>query len=203
MSRFKNMSRGGYIVLGIVMALILVPSGVAAALAYNGIEGSSGHEANVSDDGQLLTVPALPSAYKDYFQLVDSASGKSSCTTVTAIPEGKAFVVQQIEVDVHEADPPVDNYSSSEFGFFADTAAQGCPNGTLITSGDAPDFSAGNVAIPLVPGYVIPTGYHLDVLGIGIDADVYATGYLVPSADAGPTPEVGSGGAALIHPGRP
>ncbi len=63
MSGLKNMSRGGYIVVGIVMALILVPSGVAAALAYTGIEGSSGHVANVSDAGQLLTTEANPSSF--------------------------------------------------------------------------------------------------------------------------------------------
>ena len=50
MSRLKNMSRGGYIVVGIIMALILVPTGIAAgAVAYNGIEGTNGTTTTVND----------------------------------------------------------------------------------------------------------------------------------------------------------
>ena len=214
MSRLKNMSRGGYIVVGIVMALILVPSGVAAALAYNGIEGSSGHEANVSDYGQLLTTPALPSAYRDYhaFQ-VDSAGGASGeyleCVTAATIPTGDAFVAQQVEVDVSAVDspssysgPPAGNASNSDFAVLADSPSDGCGFGSYITSGEAPN-TTGNAPIPLVPGYVIPSGYHLDVTTFGMNAAVYVTGYLVPSADAPSSPEVASHGTPQLPAGRP
>jgi len=213
MSKIKNMSRGGYIVVGIIMALILVPSGVAAALAYNGIEGSSGHEANVSDYGQLLTTPALPSAYRDYQVFVnsaDGANGGTSCVKLATIPKGDAFVAQQVEVDFFGVDspssysgPPAGNSSTSGFNLNADSPSVGCGDGPTITTGDAPDTTIGNVPIPLVPGYVIPSGYKIDLTGYGANAGVYVTGYLVPSADAGSTPEVGSRGAAQLHPGRP
>jgi len=44
-STLKNLSRGGYIVVGIVAALVLVPTGIAAAATvYNGIVGVSGYK---------------------------------------------------------------------------------------------------------------------------------------------------------------
>jgi hypothetical protein len=72
MSKLKNMSRGGYIVVGSVTALILVPTGIAAAaVAYNGIEGTNGttttiNDAHVTSAGQLLTTEAAPSTFREY-----------------------------------------------------------------------------------------------------------------------------------------
>ena len=101
--------------------------------------------------------------------------------------------------------PPAGYSSNSHFLLNADGTSTGCGSyaGSLITSGDAPNTTMGNVPIPLVPGYVIPSGYKLDVSTSGMDATVYVTGYLVPSADAGSTPEVGSRGAAQLNRGRP
>lgn len=60
MSRFKNMSRAGYIVIGFTIALSVVPTAAAATSIYDGIVGTSGHEANVTGAGQLLTTEASP-----------------------------------------------------------------------------------------------------------------------------------------------
>ncbi len=60
MSIFKRMSRGGYIVIVIVIALLVAPTASAATSIYNGIVGTSGHEANVTGAGQLLMTEASP-----------------------------------------------------------------------------------------------------------------------------------------------
>jgi hypothetical protein len=59
MSRIRNLSRGGWIVVGIVVALLLAPT-AAYAFTYTGIIGSDGVKANVTGGGQLLTVENLP-----------------------------------------------------------------------------------------------------------------------------------------------
>ena len=56
MSRIKNLSRAGWMIVGIVVTLILVPSGAAmATIANAGIEGRSAYKANVPPGLQLLT----------------------------------------------------------------------------------------------------------------------------------------------------
>lgn len=203
MSKLKNMSRGGYIVVGIVMALVLVPSGVAAALAYSGIEGSSGHEANVSQAGQLLTTEALPANLRNYWIYVAPTEGNLTCAKVATVPTGKAFVVQKVQVDVAAASPTttVNGYttSTSFVTLKADKVTAGCGHlGPTITSADAPAGGVGNVSIPITPGYVVPSGYELDASADSMQTYVYVTGYLVASADAPTSPEISSS-----HLGRP
>lgn len=53
MSRIKNMSRGGWMVMGVVVALLLGPTAAGAATLYNGIIGTSGHRADVTATGQF------------------------------------------------------------------------------------------------------------------------------------------------------
>jgi hypothetical protein len=206
MYRLKNMSRGGWIVVGIVAALLLVPTGVAVAagLKYTGIEGTSLNKADVTPDQQLLTTEAPPTKYEEYssqVQSADGANGGYDCVQVSgAIPAGEAFVVQQVEAYVYDADSP-NTYSggtdpsggyanASAFEVTADGPSTTCADGPLITIGAAPDGTVGNVAIPLVPGYVVPSGYSIDTATAGMSAVISVTGYLVPSADAPPTPQI-------------
>ncbi len=65
MSRLRNMSRVGWIVTGVVVALVLVPSAAfatARALKFTGIEGTSTHKADVTAAQQLLTTEASPAS---------------------------------------------------------------------------------------------------------------------------------------------
>jgi len=56
MSRIKNLSRAGWMIVGIVVTLILVPTGAAmATIANAGIEARSAYKANVPPGLQLLT----------------------------------------------------------------------------------------------------------------------------------------------------
>ncbi|HLM96942.1 MAG TPA: hypothetical protein VK283_11545 [Acidimicrobiales bacterium] len=113
----------------------------------------------------------MPNKHEEYKATPQSAAGTNGglqCLTEATIPAGDAFVVQQIEVDARGADAPSGcgspngNCSSSRFFVLADTAAQDCAGGDFVTSGDTPDGTVGNVAIPIAPGHVVPSGYHLD-----------------------------------------
>lgn len=210
MSRVKNMSRGGWIVVGILVAMLLVPSGVAAArTAYQGIIGTSGNKADVTPAQQLLTTEASPTKYEDYEAGVASAVGRYDCTSVSGpIPAGEAFVAQQVDLDIDLADSPAGysggpnggHVSESEFTLYAETPSVGCGYGSSIMSGEAPDGNVGNVTIPFVPGVIVPSGYSIDISVFGMDAAIYVTGYVVPSADAPSTPQaVKNGKMTLPH----
>lgn len=102
------MSRGGYIVVGIIAALILVPTSVAAAaIAYTGIEGTNGatttvNDAHVTSAGQLLTTEANPSTF---VQTIDIDLVSPSTPTLIAEPKtNDALIVTTIHYDVY-ADP--------------------------------------------------------------------------------------------------
>ena len=61
MSRVKNLSRGGWMIVGVVAALILVPTAAVAATAtVVKIEASNGNKLAATADGQLLTAEANP-----------------------------------------------------------------------------------------------------------------------------------------------
>jgi hypothetical protein len=210
-TKIKNMSRGGYIVVGIVVALLLVPTAAYAATLYNGIVGSSGKKANVTAAGQLLTTEALPKTYQDYDGNGDNSaiSGNPSfgCNPVgSAIPAGKAFVVQQVSFDIFEANAASltsgVNVSNAGVELDADPPGFNCDS-YQITSADPPDGDPGNVAIPLTPGYVVPSGYQIDMGTGGLDAYVEVTGYLVPSADAPATPQIVTNGTHRLRAARP
>jgi hypothetical protein len=207
MFRVKRMSRGGWIVTGIVVGLLIVPSGVAVAkaLAQTGIEGTNGttttlNEAGVTSAGQLLTTQATPNNYEDYTTDLAANGSSYECLNLAVIPSGKAFIVQQVEMNVIAADSihsdSEGTSTSDDWDVFADTAAFGdCGLGSVITNGVAPGGTVGNVAVPIVPGYVVPSGYALDADATGFTGVVWVTGYLVPSSDSPSTPEVTHGKA--------
>jgi hypothetical protein len=52
MSKLKNMSRAGWIIIGLVAALVLVPTAAVAATATLGkIDATSGNKADVTEAG--------------------------------------------------------------------------------------------------------------------------------------------------------
>ena len=183
MSRIKSLSRGDWVVVGIVIVLILVPSGVAIATVA--------HQTSVTD-------APLPAAmlknYTEYGIEVFPNPPGGQCKSAARIPPGKAFVAQQVDVAVFATQAPIaqNGYnldSSGEFQLSASKrSANLCSGKTTMASGEAPDGTVGNVAIPLVPGYVVPSGYSIGVYTIGMGATVWITGYLVRSADAPTTP---------------
>ncbi len=184
MSRINNLSRGDWVVVAIVMVLILVPSGLAIA--------TLAHQTSVTD----APLPAdMPKDYVQYGVEVFPNPPGQQCKSAARIPPGKAFVAQQVNVAVFATQAPIAQYSynlysTGEFQLSASKrSANLCSGKTTIASGEAPDGSVGNVAIPLVPGYVVPGGYSIGVFTVGMGATVRITGYLVRAADAPTTPK--------------
>jgi hypothetical protein len=108
MSRIKNLSRGGWIVVGMVVTLILVPT-AAYAFTYTGIIGSSGNKADVVPGGQLLTAGNLPS---DSFTSLNGGSLPNANTSDTAcvafgdftLAASQIALITDVQVNVNTAD---------------------------------------------------------------------------------------------------
>ena len=97
MSRFKEMSRGGWMLIGIVIAVLLYPSVASAATTvYDGIIGTSGHKADVSPTGQVLTAPAAPSSFYHNWN-----AAYTSSTVIATPPSGHALIVSGLGVDFY------------------------------------------------------------------------------------------------------
>ena len=114
MNRIKNMSRGGWIVVGFAVALLVVPSSVAVAmtLKYTGIEGTSLNKADVVPGGQLLTTESGPS---ESFASLNTSSDKqppnANTSGTTCVPFGsmnlgasQAALITSAQVNVDTAD---------------------------------------------------------------------------------------------------
>ena len=107
MTRVKHMSRGGWIVVGILIAMMLVPSGIAAvrALGYTGIEGTNGatstlYKTDVTSAGQLMTADASPST------LFSDSAGVGvyveSFDVPLVVASGDDLVVNEVRVDTDD-----------------------------------------------------------------------------------------------------
>jgi hypothetical protein len=181
MSNLKIMSRGGYIAMGIVVALILVPTGIAAAtVAYTGIEGTNGSTATVNHAGvtsasQLLTAEASPSSFREYTGLA-LASG---CTVLATVPSGHGFIVRNIEMG------PAGYFASeATVKYFTGSTCSGHQIATMVSVAGTGSWS-GPQSFPLNPGFGIAAGDSISasVTEDAVNFDTYVQGYLVPSSD--------------------
>jgi hypothetical protein len=186
MSKLKNLSRGGYIVIGIIAALILVPTGIAAAtVAYTGIGGTNGatatvNHADVTSAGQLLTTEANPSTF---VQTADVAMNSSSGVVVIAKPKtNDALIVTTLHYDVY-ADPSPGSGQNIVLDEMAGSTCSGSAVGTwLHYVNPATD---GETDISLAPGLVIAKGDALCGEANGsVAGEVSISGYTVSSTDA-------------------
>ncbi len=177
MSKIKNMSRAGWIVTGVVAALVLVPTAAVAVTNAVTIKGSpSGNKADVSAAGQLLTTTANPSSF---FQ--SSSQGISTTLTpVTSPPTGLALVVTTIHLDVY-GDPSPGSGQAVAFFIVTGTTCSGSlvgSYGQIINPN-----SIGEIDVPFAPGLGLPAGDALcgQVLG-SVAAEASVSGYTVPSS---------------------
>ena len=184
MPKLKNMSRGGYIVVGIVAALILVPTGIAAAaVAYTGIEGTNGatatvNHADVTSGGQLLTSEANPSNVVQ----TDDVNVTSDWTPIATPKANDALIVTTIHFDFY-ADP---SPGAGQFvGFVEETGSTCTGNEVGVLSHLINPGSVGEIDEPFDPGLVIAKGDALCAKVQGsVQADVDLSGYTVSSTDA-------------------
>jgi hypothetical protein len=187
MQAIKGISRVGWLVTGIVVALVLAPTAALAAGAVN--SGASSSAAVVA--AAKSTAPA-PSAYETYDVQVNPDTCDTADSQGPTPTGGEAFVVQEVEVDTYDVSLNGTGYSNNEWTLTADTSAQGCGNGDVIMSGDTSTESSdsypdlGDEVIPITPGYVVRNGTYLDALSAGISAEITITGYLIPASQEGP-----------------
>jgi len=179
MSRIKEISRAGWMLIGVVGALLLFPSvASAASTIYNGIIGISGQKADVSPTSQLLTAEAAPSAYYHNFATPGAA------TVVATPPSGRALVVSGLSVDFFSTNPQgsvhvyVGNSSCA-----SDLLTVAFVNGPAIWNGSSYVLSGGTQTVPVSPGVAIPATDRLCATALGgMNADVMVSGYSVTSS---------------------
>jgi len=65
MSKIRNMPRIAWLIIGVPLTMLVVPTtaDAAGALKFTGIEGTSTNKADMSPAGQLLTASADPGQF--------------------------------------------------------------------------------------------------------------------------------------------
>lgn len=181
MSRSKRIPRLGWLVVGIAVAVLLMPSSVAVAkagLKFTGIQGTSGNQADVSSAGQLLTTAASPSSS---FETRDVILHTTSGAIVTP-PAGDALVITSIENDVYNltASGPGDGLA-----VFVSTSACSTSNILSYYHGINPP-TVGEFDLAFNPGIVVPNGDALCgfLASSAVEDESTAVGYAIPAADA-------------------
>jgi hypothetical protein len=199
MIKIRKMPAFGWFVIGVLATLVVVPTAAyaaAAALKFTGIEGTSGNQADVTSAHQLLTAEASPSQFVSYETVAYGADGGTDCVSIATVPAGDSLIVQDVEADISQADPPqysefVNNLGDAAYSevsgasFAVDYGATECNFPFVyLVSGDAPAGGVGDVTDPIQPGSVLTAGTKLWTNVIGMNVIIYVSGYLVPSADA-------------------
>jgi hypothetical protein len=173
--RLKNAPRLAWLVVGVCVTAILVPSAaVATGLVYNGIKGPSGNKADVTTASQLLTAPATPSSY---FANADTNVSSPSFVAVATAPAGDGLVVTSVNLSAYSVTSPGSSYINFDVGS-SNCALAGSSS---FQHGVYPG-SVGASEITFNPGLVIPSGDELCAESSGVGAYVEAVGYTGTSA---------------------
>jgi hypothetical protein len=189
MSKFNSIPRAGWVIIGLVLALLLVPTmAVAATVTYNGIEGTNGttttlNKANVTSAGQLLTTPVQPSKYFQHvIEWFHGTGGGSIASTSTL-----ALIIEEIHLAWYGAS------SEDAVQFFIDASkdpdgacsSENNPDVTELTDAAYFPTTNGDLTLPYEPGLAVPVGYDLCIepVASGATGFAYVYGYQVPSAD--------------------
>jgi hypothetical protein len=187
LSKLKNIRGGAGFVLGLIVAVLLIPSvAIAATATLTEIKGASGNKANVTAAGQLQTSPAdINSAFATNIFGFDAGDGS---VPIYAPPTGDAAVITSIHVDVSDLTGSADDYVVLDV----------CNQGIFLDEVDT--TTDGAWVLPYSPGYVIPAGESLCAATAAGFARVEANGYLVPAADAPSAPQTPAASSARETP---
>jgi hypothetical protein len=173
MSKIRAMSRGGYIVVGFVVAMLLVPTAAFASgtLTFNGIQGISGRQADVTTANQLKTSVASPS---DFYQSGDvSVALEAAWAPIVTPPAAHALIVTVIHIEGEGQQVSLEVQQGSCTG----SSGPGNGVGAYYQRINSPDDQT--MDVPMSPGLAIPSGDTL--CGESTAANVGVSGYLVPS----------------------
>jgi len=187
MSKLKQMPRFAWFAIGIAVAVLLVPSGVAAAkagLKFTGIQGTSGSQADVTSAGQLQTAAAGPGAA--FENLTTAVAGQT--VVVATPPAGKALMITSVHVNLW-------GLTSTDPYMYLSTRTGSCTGPTDSFFDEVDPATSGVSVLPYDPGLPIPSTEVLCVTATNLAANVEAVGYSVPSASV-PAAATAHGGEA-------
>jgi hypothetical protein len=190
MSKLSNLSRGAWIVAGIIAALVLVPSvAVATTSTLVRIEGASGVKANVTGGDQLLTTEASPGkVWSVSTDFSNNAASTAQSMVLPNPPSGQFPVLTGLQISVfYDAD-----YSNPGSGTGVYVAVFSSPCGTcsqVELTDVAPSGGDQNTFVPIAPGQPA-AGAALSVQPSSqgnpanwLEVSVTASGYFTSCAD--------------------
>jgi hypothetical protein len=181
MSKFKNIPGLVWLVIGVLVTLLVIPTTAyaAGALKYVGIEGTSTNKADVSPAGQLLTTEAGADSLFD--SGARNINNGSNGAPMYAPPQHSAGILMSIHLDVY-GDAGAGNAGESFY------IGPSCNTEDFLVDSVNPT-TVGTVILPCSPGVVIPAGDELCAISTGSIASLAsANGYTVPAADAPTVP---------------
>ena len=169
MSRIKNISRPGWVVIGIVAALVLVPSAAIAVTSTVIIQGgAAAGQASVSAAHQLLTNEATPTSYVIAFS---STSPTCAAGGFYTIPSGKALIITGVTYYIGQ--------SSGTAGELLYAGPSSTPCTSLLNSGISTVTVSQNQVFQ--PGIAVPAGDALGWVSSNSTGSFDVYGYLVPA----------------------
>jgi hypothetical protein len=187
----KKISRPVWIVLGVIVGLLLVPT-VAIASSFVVIAGANHQNVNATADSQLLTTQAAPSSYE--VAAIGKADTDGCFRVPSSLTKSNAFILTNAAVDV---------WSLTGSGPYINASIYNGPAcGVKNLIGDDNPSTVGVTSLSFGPGFAVAKGKQLSVDFAGtISAEIYLYGYKVPAADVpASTPIVeGSGFDGLIR----
>src|ERR1700691_1385036 len=100
MRRLMQFNRSGWVLAGVLVALVVVPaSATAATIGVTELAGSDGQRADVTRAGQLNTTEASPGSFVTRLGGADLTSAtQTKCVTFPVISATKAVVIRQFTV---------------------------------------------------------------------------------------------------------
>ena len=181
MHRIRNLSRGGWLAIGILLALVLAPSAaIATAAGVTEITGPGGQRAAVTDAGQLDVTQTTAGNYEVRDGSEDTTLTTPACLSFPAISATTGFVIKEITVSV-DSDP---SPGTSDLGLYE---GPDCDVTQVITT--LTPASLGMTVLPLDPGLAIPKGGTFSFAVQDMGAFVTLYGYKVPASEiSGYTP---------------
>jgi hypothetical protein len=179
-SKIKSISRTGWLVTGIIAALLLAPTtAVAVTTATVSIikGGTATGEASVTPAHQLLSTTANPGAYVN----TGFVTSTGNVVIVASPPSGDALIVTTIHIDT-QSDPTPGSLAYVSFFIETGLACTGNPVGAyeqLVNPG-----SLGETDVPYSPGLAVPAGDALcAVAQDNLEVNLSVSGYTVPSSE--------------------
>jgi hypothetical protein len=183
LSKIKSVRGGTGFVVGLLVAMLVVPSvAVAATLRFTGIEGTNGttstlNKAGVTSANQLETSSAGPSSAYSLEAAVDFLN--DSWVVVAQPPSGDALMVTSIHVDTFY-DPTTGPTEQPEPTLDLALFTGSCSGFIGFTDAISPSTN-GETVLPYDPGLPIPAGDSLCGFASNLQVSTTAVGYSVPS----------------------